>query len=181
MSDREGRFLTEDRLEERTDRLETPDTTAELLAEARRLADQIVGWAPRQMQVSANAAELVITDADSPEHEYVLASSVYDDNEIPGGSAFLRTVADMMKLFPTLVDLAGAPADTATDVGRTEVLTISVPAPNIPFPGGRGQGAMLRRAAQNIVDGYDIGGSNVTAAVVQLIRDAGDAVDRHTA
>ncbi|MFE6966988.1 hypothetical protein ACFVAJ_17890 [Agromyces sp. NPDC057679] len=174
---REGRFLA-GAADEGTvaGRVEIPDTTTELFAEARRIADQIIGWAPRLMEVSADGSELAIPDEDS-DVQYVLASSKYDDLEIPDGGAFLRTVADMMRIFPVLVDLAGA-EETKIGTLPTGSPTITVPTPYIPFPGGRSQGSFLRRAAQNIVDGYPVGGSNVTAAVVKLLQDAGDELDR---
>lgn len=54
---------------------------------------------------------------------------------------------------------------------------ITVPAPNVPYPGGSTQAHFMRTAARNVTGRYPVGGSNVTAAVVKLLKDAANALD----
>lgn len=53
--------------------------------------------------------------------------------------------------------------------------------PHVPYPGGRTQAEMYRAAADRLDAGYAVGGSNMTATVVQLMRNAADALDTHSA
>lgn len=48
--------------------------------------------------------------------------------------------------------------------------------PEIPFPGGQSQADYWRGAADRIEGKYAPGGSNMTAAVVTLLRRVGDAL-----
>jgi hypothetical protein len=55
--------------------------------------------------------------------------------------------------------------------------TITIPAPNVPYPGGRTQAYFMRSAADHIEGGYPVGGRNLTATVLKLLRDAADALE----
>lgn len=47
----------------------------------------------------------------------------------------------------------------------------------VPYPGGSTQAEFYRAAADRLENGYGIGGSNLTAAVLKLLRNAGTALD----
>jgi hypothetical protein len=55
--------------------------------------------------------------------------------------------------------------------------TITIPAPNVPYPGGHSQAHFMRSAADHIEGGYPVGGSNLTATVLKLLRDVADALE----
>lgn len=52
-----------------------------------------------------------------------------------------------------------------------------VQVPSIPFPGGATQAHFWREAADHIEGGYPVGGSNLTAAVIALLRATAEAVE----
>jgi hypothetical protein len=55
--------------------------------------------------------------------------------------------------------------------------TITIPAPDVPFPGGRSQASFMRRAARDLEGGFPLAGTDVRTAVLKLLRDAAAALD----
>lgn len=60
--------------------------------------------------------------------------------------------------------------------------TITIPRPHVPYgpvgiPAPLSDARYLRDAARHIEQGYQVGGSNLTAAVLKLLRDAADAIE----
>lgn len=49
--------------------------------------------------------------------------------------------------------------------------------PDIPYPGGHTQAFYWRKAASHLEKGFPVGGSNLTTAVIQLLRNAADAIE----
>ena len=58
---------------------------------------------------------------------------------------------------------------------------VTIPAPHVPFPGGRTDADFMRSAADHLERGYPVGGSNLTATVIRLLRDVAMALDGQTA
>ena len=54
---------------------------------------------------------------------------------------------------------------------------VTIPAPHVPFPGGRTDAAFMRSAADHLERGYAVGGRNVTETVIRLLRDVAVALD----
>ena len=54
---------------------------------------------------------------------------------------------------------------------------VVVRVPTVPFPGGASQADLWREAADHLAAGYPVGGSNLTAAVVRLLRATAEAVE----
>lgn len=60
--------------------------------------------------------------------------------------------------------------------------TIAIPTPHVPYgpvgiPAHLSDSRYLREAAKHIEEGYPVGGSNLTEAVLKLLRDAADAIE----
>lgn len=56
-------------------------------------------------------------------------------------------------------------------------LTVTIPAPRVPFPGASSDADFMRSAASHLEGGYEVGGSNLTRVVVTLLRDLSRALD----
>lgn len=57
-------------------------------------------------------------------------------------------------------------------------LTVTIPAPVVPYKAARDTDAtMMRGAANRLACGYKVGGSNVTRTVELLLRDVADALE----
>lgn len=54
---------------------------------------------------------------------------------------------------------------------------LQIEVPQIPFPGGQTQAHYYRAAARNLEGGFPVGGSNLKAAVVQLLKATAASIE----
>lgn len=93
---------------------------------------------------------------------------------------FERDLPDVpMVICDSRVSLAVAEKD---DLAVAKVDAVTIPRPHVPYgplgvPEWQADAHYLREAAKHIEGGYSVGGSNLTATVLKLLRDSADALE----